>query len=146
LARCVTAGSAGSRPAVPLLWPPLGLLWQYLSTSHGRPRKHLEAHHRHGSCSLSGRSGCSASRSAAWVRGGADHPYLHEGSLYNLYREGMGKGAEASVRMAIALTGERASLESLHRQPPWVTTAAIQAANAELFDPKFGTRLVPANN
>jgi hypothetical protein len=54
-----------------------------------------------------------------------------EDELYGHYREGMG---EAAPRMAVTLEGERASLESLQRQPPSETTAVIQAANARLSE------------
>jgi hypothetical protein len=40
---------------------------------------------------------------------------------------------EALARMAIALAGELASLESLHRQPPPSTAAEIQVALIENY-------------
>jgi hypothetical protein len=45
-----------------------------------------------------------------------------EDGLYGPCREGMGEAAKPAMRMAITTEGERASLGSLHRQPPPATT------------------------
>jgi hypothetical protein len=52
---------------------------------------------------------------------------VREDELYGPYRGSMG---EAAGRVAAALEGEWASLESLHSQPLSATTAEIEASNA----------------